>query len=124
MRSNTKKVIAAGALLIVAGGCAAAAMHFWPLHQIQERVKASLADPASAQFQGLVKSSKLAGAGCGYVNAKNRMGAYIGFSAFVLGSDGAVTYDTPDPAGGSAAQMLEAAEKRLAFLELAKRTCL
>lgn len=52
-----------------------------PDDKLKERVKRELSDPASAQFRDLeLHHSKL----ClkGEVNAKNRMGGYVGFKPF------------------------------------------
>ena len=44
-----------------------------------------LYDPSSAQFRSLQRGK--GGAICGKVNAKNRMGAYVGFKDFVVSAD-------------------------------------
>jgi hypothetical protein len=43
-----------------------------------------LSDPVSAQVKNLARSTT-AGMVCGEVNAKNRMGAYVGFVPFIAG---------------------------------------
>lgn len=48
--------------------------------QVLERVRNSLTDPASAQFKDVVVGDYFV---CGRVNAKNRMGGYIGFQRFL-----------------------------------------
>ena len=45
-----------------------------------------LFDPSSAQFRSLERGRD--GAICGKVNAKNRLGAYVGFKDFVVPKDG------------------------------------
>jgi hypothetical protein len=57
-------------------------------------VKAHLFDPYSAQFTE-VEHFPASGATCGVVNAKNRMGAYIGRTAFIL-ADNEVAFVPPD----------------------------
>ena len=47
----------------------------------QELIRAKLSDPASAQFRSVVVYRD---AVCGEVNAKNRFGGYIGFTAFYV----------------------------------------
>lgn len=42
-----------------------------------------LKDPQSAQFKEIYDSKKAPGAICGLVNAKNSMGGYSGFKAFI-----------------------------------------
>lgn len=51
-----------------------------------------LKDPSSAQFTDIVENK---GAICGFVNAKNSMGAYSGFKAFLVKGDEALV-DTDD----------------------------
>jgi hypothetical protein len=48
-------------------------------HEARERLADLLVDPSSAQVRRLVRND---GAICGEVNAKNRMGGYVGFKAF------------------------------------------
>jgi hypothetical protein len=61
---------------------------------LEKRVKPAmdvyLLDPFSAQYRQL-RAGK-GGAVCGQVNAKNRLGAYVGFKDFVLGRDGSTLY--------------------------------
>ena len=59
-------------------------------------VQATLTDPESAQFRG-VRRSGSASFTCGEVNAKNRMGGYVGFTPFMVAADGAVTLHPPMP---------------------------
>lgn len=56
-----------------------------------------LFDPFSARFRNL--RSGRGGAICGQVNARNRMGAYVGFKAFVVGRDGRTTYTSASSDG-------------------------
>jgi hypothetical protein len=49
-----------------------------------------LFDPFSAKFRNL--RAGRGGALCGEVNAKNRMGAYVGFKDFVVGKDRSTVY--------------------------------
>lgn len=52
----------------------------YPVYQAQEAVRAKLNDPASAQFRNVTQT--VGGPFCGEVNAKNRMGGYVGFRWF------------------------------------------
>lgn len=52
----------------------------YKIERAQEEAAKALIDPSSAQFRS-VRVSK--DAVCGEINAKNRMGAYVGFSRFV-----------------------------------------
>lgn len=52
--------------------------------QARKAASASLLDPYTAHFEGLrIVQSGVGPAVCGYVNAKNRMGAYTGNKAFI-----------------------------------------
>ncbi|SFB74040.1 hypothetical protein SAMN05216344_102162 [Polaromonas sp. OV174] len=56
------------------------------MHRLRSEVLAGLNDPQSAQFQGERLFSDWTPGGsamCGEVNAKNRMGGYVGFRPFV-----------------------------------------
>jgi hypothetical protein len=53
-------------------------------------MEAYLFDPFSARFRNL--RTGRGGALCGEVNAKNRMGAYVGFKDFVIGKDRSTVY--------------------------------
>lgn len=52
-----------------------------PFADAKEAVSSILIDPYSAQFRDLYRSKDDDGV-CGEVNAKNRMGAYTGYTAF------------------------------------------
>lgn len=62
-----------------------------PTKLAEDDVRASLKDPDSAKFRGVVKFST--GAVCGEVNAKNAMGGYVGFTPFVVSRHGQVEFD-------------------------------
>jgi hypothetical protein len=47
-------------------------------------VKNLLSDPESAQFQRIKQSGKDKDVWCGEVNAKNRLGGYVGYTRYVL----------------------------------------
>jgi len=81
--------IAAGALLVAVsiGG-----YFYYPIYTIQEVVRKPLLDPVSAQFSE-VKFYRSSGYGCGYINAKNRAGGYVGRKRFVASLDGEVVID-------------------------------
>ena len=59
--------------------------------EVKESVKRALNDPESARFTDL-KPGKKQGDVCGFVNAKNRMGGYVGETPFVyIKTSGAVS---------------------------------
>lgn len=82
--------IAAGVLILVAAGIGG--YFYYPIYTIQEVVRKPLLDPVSAQFSE-VKFYRSTGYGCGYVNAKNKVGGYVGRKQFVASLDGQVVID-------------------------------
>lgn len=52
-----------------------------PVDEAKEALKQELFDPSSAEFRN-VRVTSLLDAVCGEVNAKNRMGGYVGFRHF------------------------------------------
>lgn len=93
----------------------------------EDAVRASLVDPQSAQFQwpyGFVQGTwkpflgkRIEGTWtCGSVNAKNRMGGYVGQSTFVVVvKDGAAVFVDMD-SGGRAGLVSEQCEKSKIWL--------
>lgn len=77
-------VFAAAACLVV--GAAALYVRFGLISPKLARVEERLNDPASAQFRNLKYVGSWLPSGesilCGEVNAKNRMGGYVGFRKF------------------------------------------
>jgi hypothetical protein len=58
--------------------------------RVRTAMEEYLFDPFSARFRSLRRGR--GGAVCGEYNAKNRLGAYVGFKDFVLGRDGRTIY--------------------------------
>ncbi len=86
-------------------------------------VAMALVDPESAKFED-VKYFNETGSACGYVNSKNRMGGYVGFTPFVVTSNGEVTLaPNIDTNTGSTADKLEAVGKHITYLEYALKQC-
>lgn len=94
--------IALAALLLVAGTAAALKYDDWyAIPRARKPVVAHLSDPDSAKFRNdrIAKSGYL----CGEINAKNRMGGYIGFKKFIAGTgernyiEGDGLLSTPSP---------------------------
>jgi len=75
--NGVMRAIAAAAL------CALAACSSPVESAAKEAVKAQLVDPESARFRNVVTQAKT-GAVCGEMNAKNRMGGYVGFTEFYV----------------------------------------
>lgn len=123
---NRKKIIAAtialAALAVIAWG---GWWGYWQYQKstVKKHVLNALVDPDSAKFNDVNYFPKT-GAGCGLVNAKNRMGGYRGFTEFVAEKSGNVTF-APSEASEDApiAVRLDAATKQLAFLRFAAEQC-
>lgn len=121
-----KKLLIAGVMLAVLAGIGAGAW-WWtvkrPVDIVKQRVLNVLNDPDSAKFGDVVYFKKT-DAGCGAVNAKNRMGGYTGFTRFVAFPDGDVRFE-PDvnTEVGSVTDRIEAVQKKLNFVTLALANC-
>lgn len=78
---------AAAAVLITAslGGCSVYEEHQFK-HEAIDALKHSLSDPESAEFRGLrvVVREQIEFVLCGEINAKNRMGGYVGYRPFFV----------------------------------------
>jgi len=95
-----------------------------PETMVISMVRQSLNDPESARFEEVTYNAKTK-FGCGRVNAKNRMGGYVGFARFVFYQpDGSVQFEPQGEASHQpTAERLEAVQKQIAFLEHAKTAC-
>ena len=89
-----RKWVAFGGVAIACLAAYAGLLHFGPQFHVQDQVKAFLLDPDSAKFSGITFNSKN-GVGCGSVNAKNRMGGYVGNTMFVVFPSGDVRLEPP-----------------------------
>ncbi|WP_076998822.1 hypothetical protein [Variovorax sp. KK3] len=108
-------------------GLIAAWWFYWPVWQVESRVKSRLADPAAVHFSGVVYD-KRTGTACGYVNpmAQGGQGANGGSGGkthFILMADGDVRFDPKDPVRGSTLQQLEGLRKQADYLALAYAHC-
>jgi hypothetical protein len=99
-------------------------MHETPIQKVEAGVRRNLKDPESARFER-VTFNPATGAGCGYVNARNSMGGYSGFEAFILYRHGRIDFqDMSEPESHDSAQArLEKLQKQVAFLEAVKSEC-
>jgi hypothetical protein len=89
-----------GALMVVAASGAVAWFLFLDprlvqQHAAEQAIKDTLKDPDSARFRRIVLKEKVI---CGQVNAKNAMGGYTGFAAFMVDRAGhkVMAIDTED----------------------------
>ena len=109
-----KKLVVTVGVLAVLGGSGAASwfLYFKPVEVVKDRVRSVLKDPDSAKFEN-VKYFKKTDVGCGFVNARNSMGGYIGKRIFVAFPDGDVRFHPTD---------LDAAA-RINFIVLVEANC-
>jgi hypothetical protein len=95
---------------------------YWPVWQVEARVKSRLAEPASASFSGVVYNKKT-GTACGYVNTSDTGGSQGGKTHFILMPDGELRLDPKDPIRGDTLQQLESLRKHADYLSLAYARC-
>lgn len=81
------KIVAVVAVGLVVLGATA---FYLPLWSAQRAVAERQLDPTSVQFRNVRRGRD---AICGEVNGKNRFGAYVGFSRFIVAGDGRVFTD-------------------------------
>lgn len=97
-RSRALRIGGSALLFVVA--VAAASWWFTTADErmIKDRVLQALSDPDSAEFKDVAYFKKH-DAGCGFVNARNKMGGMVGFRVFIALPDGAVQIapDVSDP---------------------------
>lgn len=105
----SKKLILVALLLAVSLG-ASAWWFWWPAYQAKQVVRAHLNDPSSAMFSD-VSFNRSTGGTCGVVNAKNRMGGFVGDTRFALSKEGDLRFDDDE------------IEKRIEFLKFAVTQC-
>ena len=91
----------------------------------KEAIKGELSDPGSAQFRsvrvGAATTARETGFVCGEVNAKNRMGGYVGYRRFMYAqATNMKQVEYPDTEPASA----ELAMNRRLFDYLWKKSCL
>jgi len=77
------RVIAAVVLLALAGCRYIPGTEASKIAEGESQVRDALADPNSAEFRNL-SIREVTGAVCGEVNAKNRMGGFVGFTRFYV----------------------------------------
>lgn len=113
----------ASALLLLCVAGAAWHLKLSPASRIRSAVMARLTDPNSATFDDLQVDAS-GRYGCGLVNAKNRMGGYTGFRAFIGGIDGLVEFEPEAPNEcAEPAKRAVALQIRLEFKKLADALC-
>lgn len=117
-RSRTVWIVAAA---FVAAG--AAAVWYYPTYRIERIVRQALRDPDSARFER-VQVFYRTGAACGYVNARNALGGYVGFTHFTMTPDGSVEFaPRADTQSGEPEARLAAVQQNIAYLRKALENC-
>ena len=112
--------------LAVFAGCAGAWWVYWPLWQIESRVKTKLPEAKTANFSS-VTYNRATRSGCGYVDAQVGAGAPAGSPTgkrhFILMPDGKLEFDPDDRLRGSSLQQLQALQKHANYLSLVYTHC-
>lgn len=101
-RPEAPKIKAAAAVVAaaVALSYAAWAFHFSPEARAEALLAGYLIDPGSVQLRKVRTSTVSSDSICGEVNAKNRMGGYVGFRRFIA-SRSAVEVESEDGPGSA-----------------------
>ena len=90
---------------------------------VERQVLVFLNDPDSAKFKE-VQFFPTTGAGCGQVNARNKMGGYTGFTTFVALPDGSVKFGPGQAASTTDLNLLqEHIQKLQNLIAVAKENC-
>lgn len=83
---------------------------FWVQSNIRASMQKWTPDPDSLQLSGLRYSEVDRGMVCGKMNAKNRMGAYVGYKSFAYSSERAFTFlEGIDPSADTMIRMFKCA---------------
>ncbi|MDR6535130.1 hypothetical protein [Variovorax soli] len=108
--------------VMVFAACLGGWWFYWPVWQVEARVKSRLPEPARASFSGVVYYKKT-GTACGYVSAPDARGGPAGKTHFILMPDGELRLDPKDPASGDTLQQLESLRRQADYLTLAYARC-
>ncbi|VTU32876.1 hypothetical protein H6CHR_03889 [Variovorax sp. PBL-H6] len=103
-------------------GCVGAWWFYWPVWQVESRVKSRLPQPRTANLSG-VFYNKATGTACGYVSAQDPGGSPGGKTHFILMPDGELRLDPKDPIEGNTLQQLESLRKHADYLALVYASC-
>lgn len=123
-RLLSRKILMKRAVVVLALLGTLTSCHFIPgtqahdIREAQEAVRYQLNDPDAGQFRndrelsragvGAIRNGKIVAAGpivCGEVNAKNRMGAYVGFKPYAYELATKKAYIMPELDGSNEAAM-------------------
>ncbi len=91
-----RRSIAGGVVLVLVAGAIIAGWRLYLVNELKKPVLIQLSDPDSAQFQDLTYVGNWTvegGSLCGRVNAKNKMGGYVGYQWFLGDAVGALIED-------------------------------
>jgi hypothetical protein len=90
----TRLFLVAGlALLLLVSGAVWYFLNVRPIEDAKNLVSQLLLDKESARFDKVLYSRENAIV-CGYVNAKNKMGGYVGYRRFIVGVDKEVRFES------------------------------
>lgn len=112
------RVIRITAAVFAFAACAAGAywwLKVYPMQRLEKEIAQHLVDPESAQFRNVVVSPST-GAACGEVNARNRMGGFVGFTGFTY-RDGQLKFRPEERGLGSNEARIDELQKLIAYLK-------
>lgn len=117
-----KRVLIVGGILLATAVAASGFFGYqeYRMRQLKATVGAHLLDPYSAQYRDIREKD---GAICGEVNAKNRMGAYTGYTLFVYVNGEVHFEDVTDIDSSDSQTKLKALKEHISFLRLALDNC-
>ncbi|VTU37170.1 hypothetical protein H4CHR_04102 [Variovorax sp. PBS-H4] len=108
------------ATIAIFAGCVGAWWFYWPVLQVESRVKSRL--PEVASLSGVFYNKKT-GTACGYVSAHDPGGSAAAKTHFILMPDGDLRLDPKDTIQGSTLQQLESLRKHADYLALVYASC-
>jgi hypothetical protein len=101
-----------------------ASTYMIPIRDVKDAVQKKLADADSSTFEH-VTFNKATRVGCGYAIVKNRAGAGVERTHFILFPNGDLALSPPsDTTGGDAAQQVAALEKQVNYATLIASNCI
>jgi hypothetical protein len=118
-----KAIVATVAIVCLAGlGFVAGWWLYLPVWRVEQGVRARLVDPGSAKFSH-VTFNRVTRAGCGLVDAKNEMGAYVQRVQFVLDPYGNADFMPGEGRSETTEQTEDRRSRKLTYLNAAKAYC-
>jgi hypothetical protein len=110
------------ATVAIFAACLGAWWFYWPVWQVESRVKSRLSEAGTASLSGVFYNKQTRTA-CGYVSGQDPSGASGGKTHFILLPDGELRLDPKEPIQGNTLEQLERLRKHADYLALAYANC-